>query len=205
MTRPAAGASLIGQRIAKLDAPEKAAGKTRYVHDIELPGQLHAAILRSSRVHARIVRIDTSAARALPGVHAVLTAADVPDQRPIGVAKDHLPLKSDRVRSLRDEVAAVAADSEAIALEALRLIEVEYEDLPVVADAEAALAPGSPLVHPPIPGAAAGAPVGLAGRADNIAMRFDYGHGDLARGEAESDVVVEDCFALHYVTHCCLG
>ena len=205
MTRPAAGASLIGQRIAKLDAPEKAAGKTRYVHDIELPGQLHAAILRSSRVHARIIRIDTSAARGLPGVHAVLTAADIPDQRPIGVAKDHLPLKSDRVRSLRDEVAAVAADSEAIALEALALIVVEYQDLPVVADAEAALAPGSPLVHPPIPGAAAGAPVGLAGRADNIAMRFDYGHGSLAQGEAESDVVVEDCFALHYVTHCCLG
>ncbi len=201
---PVAG-SLIGQRIAKMDAPEKASGRTRYVHDIELPGQLHAAILRSARVHARIVRIDTAAARALPGVHAVLTAADVPDQRPIGVAKDHLPLKRDRVRSERDEIAAVAADSEAIALAALRLIVVEYEDLPVVADAEAALAPGAPLVHPPIAGAATGAPVGLAGRADNIAMRFDYGHGDVAQGEAESAVVVEDVFELHYVTHCCLG
>ena len=202
--KPATG-SLIGQRIPKMDAPEKASGKTRYVHDIELPGQLHAAILRSSRVHARILRIDTTAARALPGVHCVLTAADVPDQRPIGVAKDHLPLKSDRVRSERDEITAVAADSEAIALAALRLIEVEYEDLPVVADAEAALAPGAPLVHPPIAGAAAGAPVGLAGKADNIAMRFDYAHGDVARGEAESAVVVEDVFELHYVTHCCLG
>jgi CO/xanthine dehydrogenase Mo-binding subunit len=205
LTKPARTGSLIGQRIPKMDAPEKASGKTRYVHDIELPGQLHAAILRSARVHARILRIDTAAARALPGVHCVLTAADVPDQRPIGVAKDHLPLKSGRVRSERDEIAAVAADSEAIALQALRLIEVEYEDLPVVADAEAALAPGAPLVHPPIEGAAVGAPVGLAGRSDNVAMRFDYGHGDVARGEAESDVVVEDCFELHYVTHCCLG
>ncbi len=205
LSRPSAAPSLIGQRIPKMDAPEKASGKTRYVHDIELPGQLHAAILRSSRVHARIVRIDTTAARALPGVHAVLTAADVPEQRPIGVAKDHLPLKRTLVRSLRDEIAAVAADSEAIARAALRLIEVEYEDLAVIADAEDALAPGAPLVHPPILGAPAGASVGLAGKADNIAMRFDYDHGDLKLGEAQSDVSVEDTFALHYVTHCCMG
>ena len=91
-------ASLIGQRIPKMDAPEKASGRTRYIDDITLPGQLYAAILRSERVHARILRIDVSRARALPGVHAVITAADVPDQRPIGVAKDHLPLKTDRVR-----------------------------------------------------------------------------------------------------------
>ncbi|MBE7418813.1 MAG: molybdopterin-dependent oxidoreductase [Ideonella sp.] len=201
----AAAGSLIGQRITKLDAPEKASGKTRYVHDIDLPGQLHAAILRSARVHARIVRIDTSKAKALPGVHAVITAADVPDQRPIGVAKDHLPLKLDRVRSSRDEIAAVAAESEALARRALELIEVEYADLPVLADAAAALAPGAPLIHPPIAGSKPGAPVGLAGKGDNLAMRFDYAHGDVARGEAESDVVVEDTFALHYVTHCCMG
>ncbi|MCL4700110.1 MAG: molybdopterin-dependent oxidoreductase, partial [Burkholderiaceae bacterium] len=186
-------------------APEKAAGKTRYVHDIHLPGQLHAAILRSAHVHAVIKRIDVSRARALPGVHAVLTADDLPDQRPIGVAKDHLPLKRGRVRSLRDEIAAVAAESEAIARAALALIEVDYEPLPVLADAAAALAPGAPLVHPPIEGAATGAPVGLAGKADNVAMRFDYAHGDVAAGEAASDIVVEDSFALHYVTHCCMG
>lgn len=201
---PAAG-SLIGQRITKLDAPEKAAGKTRYLHDIDVPGQLHGAILRSARVHARIVRIDTSRAKALPGVHAVLTAADVPDQRPIGVAKDHLPLKADRVRSVRDEIAAVAADTEVIARAALALIDVEYDDLPVLGDAQDALAPGAPLIHPPIEGARPGAPVGLAGKADNVAMRFDYAHGDVVRGEAESDVVVEDSFELHYVTHCCMG
>ena len=200
-----AAGSLIGQRIVKLDAAEKASGKTRYVHDIDLPGQLHAAILRSTRVHALIRRVDTSRARALPGVHAVLTAADVPDQRPIGVAKDHLPLKRDRVRSVRDEIAAVAAETEAIARAALALIEVEYEDLPVVADAEDALAPGAPLVHPPLAGAPAGAPVGIAGKADNVAMRFDYTHGDVAAAEAASDAVVEDSYALHYVTHCCMG
>lgn len=183
--------SLIGKRIAKMDAPEKVEGKTRYIHDINLSGQLHAKILRSARVHAIIKSIDVSAARALPGVHAVITAADVPDQRPIGVAKDHMPLKTDRVRSQRDEIAAVAAESEEIAEQALKLIKVEYEDLPVLADPEDAARPGAPAIH--------------ADKPDNVAMRFDYQHGDLAQGEAESDVVVEDTFKLHYVTHCCMG
>jgi xanthine dehydrogenase molybdenum-binding subunit len=204
--------TLIGKRIAKLDAPQKASGKTRYIDDVNLPGQLHAKILRSSRVHARIVRIDTAAARALPGVHVVLTAADVPDQRPIGVAKDHLPLKGERVRSIRDEIAAVAADTPEIAEAALKLIEVEYEDLPVLADAGEALRPGAVLIHPEPHGAdrshlhlKPGMPIAFAGKKDNVAMRFDYGHGDVAQGEAESDVVVEDTFRLHYVTHCCMG
>lgn len=204
--------SLIGKRIAKMDAPEKASGKTRYVHDINLPGQLHGKILRSSRVHALIRRIDTSRAKALPGVHVVITAADVPDQRPIGVSRDHLPLKTDRVRSQRDEIAAVAAESEEIAEQALRLIEVEYEDLPVVSDPAAALEPGATLIHPEPHGADGshlhlkqGMPIAFTGRKDNVAMRFDYAHGDVAQGEAESDVVIEDTFKLHYVTHCCMG
>ena len=184
--------SLIGERIAKLDAPDKASGKTRYLHDLNLPGQLHAKILRSSRVHARIVRIDTHRAKALPGVHAVLTAADVPYQRPLGIiAKDHMPLKGDKVRSLRDEIAAVAADSVEIAEAALALIDVEYADLPVVSDARAALAPGAPAVHDAHP--------------DNVTTTWDYAQGDVAQGEAESDVVIEDTFRLHYVTHCCMG
>jgi xanthine dehydrogenase molybdenum-binding subunit len=207
------GDSLIGKRIPKLDAPDKASGKTRYIHDLEVPGALHARILRSTQVHARIVSIDTSTAKALPGVHAVITAADVPWQRPIGVAKDHLPLKTDRVRSLRDEVAAVAADTEEIAEAALKLIRVQYEPLPVIATPDQALAPGAPLIHPEPHGAdasspqlkAAGAPVAFAGKPDNIAMTFEYAQGDVAKGEAESDFVVEDVFRLHYVTHCCMG
>jgi xanthine dehydrogenase molybdenum-binding subunit len=184
--------TLIGKRIAKLDAPDKASGKTRYIHDLDLPGQLHAKILRSARVHARIVRIDTRRAKELPGVHAVLTAADVPYQRPLGiVAKDHMPLKGDKVRSLRDEIAAVAADTVEIAEQALALIDVEYEDLPIVADPRAALAPGAPAVHAEHP--------------DNVTTTWDYAQGDVAQGEAESDVVIEDSFRLHYVTHCCMG
>jgi xanthine dehydrogenase molybdenum-binding subunit len=183
--------TLIGKRIPKMDAPEKASGKTRYIHDIDVPGQLWGKILRSSRVHARITRIDASKAKALPGVHVVITAADIPDQRPIGVNKDHPALKGDKVRCVRDEIAAVAADTEAIAEAAVRLIEVEYEDLPAIVDPEASLSPGAPVINEK--------------HADNVAMRFDYSHGDLTRGEAESDVVVEDSFKLHYVTHCCMG
>jgi CO/xanthine dehydrogenase Mo-binding subunit len=183
--------SLIGKRIVKMDAPEKIEGKTRYIHDINLSGQLHAKILRSARVHALIKSIDVSAARALPGVHAVITAADIPEQRPIGVAKDHHPLKGDRVRSQRDEIAAVAAETVEIAEQALKLIKVEYEDLPLLTDPRKSRSPGAPVLHESHP--------------DNIAMRFDYSHGDVVQGEAESDAVVEDTFELHYVTHCCMG
>ena len=204
--------SLIGRRIAKLDAPEKASGQTRYIHDLDLPGQLHAKILRSKRVHARIRRIDTSRARALPGVHAVVTAADVPWQRPLGVGKDQLPLKGDKVRSLRDEIAAVAAETEAIATEALALIDVEYDDLPILTDPARALEPGAPVIHgeklpPPAPHDALkpGDPGDADAHRHNVAMTFDYAQGDVATGEAESDVVVDGWFRLHYVTHCCMG
>lgn len=206
--KTASHGSLIGKRIPKKDAPEKASGKTRYVHDIDLPGQLHAKILRSSQVHARIKSIDTSAAKALPGVHAVITASDLPWQRPIGVAKDHLPLKHDKVRSPRDEIAAVAAESEAIAEAALKLIKVAYEPLPIVATAEEALQPDAPLLHGDdllAPGPDGKPLVVHKGSPDNVAMVMQYGQGDIAAGEAQSDVVVEDVFKLHYVTHCCMG
>ena len=200
--------SLIGKRIPKKDAPEKASGKTRYIHDINLSGQLHAKILRSAHVHAKIKSIDTRAARAMPGVHAVITAANIVDQRPIGVTKDHLPLKRDRVRSLRDEIAAVAAETEEIAEQALRLIYVDYEPLPIVASAEDAMKPGAPLLHGEdlvVPGPDGRPLVAHKASLDNTAMVFSYDQGDLATGEAEADAVVEDVFQLHYVTHCCMG
>jgi len=182
--------TLIGKPIPKLDAPKKVTGEARYVQDIELPGMLFAKILRSSRVHARIVRIDTSAAKKLAGVHAVLVAADTPGV-PLGHGKDNPPLKGDKVRSLRDEIAAVAAESVEIAEEALRSIDVEYEDLPAVFDPNAALLDDAPVIHEKHP--------------DNIPFTYEYGQGDVARGEEESDVVLEDRFSLHFVTHCCMG
>src|ERR1035437_3702933 len=196
--KPVVGGTLIGERIPKLDAPDKASGKTRYLHDLDAAGTLHAKILRSTQVHARIVSIDTSAAKALPGVHTVITAADVPWQRPIGVANDHLPLKRDHVRSPRDEIAEAA----------LKLIKVEYQRLPVVANADDALKPGAPVLHDEdLTWTAPNGKTEVLHKrsADNIAMTFDYSQGDVAQGEAESDDVVEDVFQLHYVTHCCMG
>ena len=182
--------TLIGKPIPKLDAPEKVTGEAQYIQDIELPRMLHGKILRTDRVHARIVRIDTSAARALRGVHAVITAEDTPGV-PLGHGRDNLPLKGDRVRCIRDEIAAVAAESEEIAAEAVRLIKVEYEDLPAVFSPREALKDGAPVIHEAHP--------------NNIPFTFDYSHGDIATGEGEADVVIEDTFHLHFVTHCCMG
>lgn len=180
----------IGKPVPKLDAPQKAAGEARYIQDLQIPGMLHAAIRRTDRVHARITLIDTSRAKALPGVRAVITAADI-DNRPFGHGRDNTPLKGDRVRCIRDEIAAVAADSEEIARQAARLIHVEYEDLPTIFAPEDALAPGAPVIHEACP--------------DNRRFNYHYEHGDLKAGEAASDVLVEDTFHLHFVTHCCLS
>ncbi len=184
---------LIGARVPKLDAPGKAAGETRYLSDLVVPGMLHGRILRTDRVHARIVSIDTRAAKRIPGVHAVLTAADIANV-PFGHGKDNTPLKGDRVRCVRDEIAAVAAESEEIAKEACRAIHVEYEDLPAVFDPEAALRPEAPPLHEP-----------REGRTSNLAFTYDYNHGDVADGEAQSAHVVESEFELQFMTHCCMG
>ncbi|MBI2894862.1 MAG: molybdopterin-dependent oxidoreductase [Deltaproteobacteria bacterium] len=151
---------------------------------------LHGAIRRSDRVHARILSIDVSAARALPGVRAVITANDI-ENRPFGHGRDNTPLKGDRVLCSRDEIAAVAADTEAIAREACRLIRVEYEDLAAVFSPEEALAPGAPVLYSHVP--------------DNQPFHYDYAHGDLEAAVAESDEIVSDTYRLHYVTHCCMG
>ncbi len=180
----------IGARVPKLDAGEKVAGNTCYLEDLTLPGMLHGKILRSSRVHARITDIDTSAALRVPGVHAVLTGRDVAPV-PFGHGKDNVALKRDRVRCIRDEIAAVAAETEEAALEACRAIRVTFEDLPSVFDPQAALEPGAPLVHEDRPG--------------NVAFRYEYGHGDADAGRAASAHVVEGGFELPFVTHCCLG
>jgi xanthine dehydrogenase molybdenum-binding subunit len=182
--------SIIGGSYPKLDAPEKAAGRALYIHDLVRPRMLYGAIRRTDRVHARILGVHTEKAKALPGVRAVITAADI-ENVPFGHGGDNTPLKGDRVRCIRDEIAAVAADTMDIAREACRLIEVEYEDLPAVFDAKEAMKPGAPVIHDH--------------KEDNIPFTYEYAHGDVAAGEKESDVVLEETYNLHYVTHCCLG
>jgi xanthine dehydrogenase molybdenum-binding subunit len=140
------GARVIGTSVPKRDGADKVTGRTRFLHDLELPRLAHGKILRARHPHARLVRIDTRRAARLPGVLAVITGADV-EQKPFGFAKDHLALKAGKVRCVRDEIAAVAAETAAIAEEALALIDVEYDELPAVFDPEAAVRPGAPLVH----------------------------------------------------------
>ncbi len=186
------GFSFVGKRVPKLDAPAKATGQVVYGHDMKLPRMLYGKILRSEHAHARILAVDTSKARALPGVRAVMTAEDIPEVK-IGWARDNPVLKSGKVCSMRDEVAAVAAVDEDTAREALELIKVEYEELPGVFDPEEAMKPGAPLLHAEAP--------------NNIQekMRQAYHHGDVRKGFDESDVVIEDRFRMPFVTHCCMG
>jgi xanthine dehydrogenase molybdenum-binding subunit len=181
--------TLIGQRVKKPDAADKAAGKTQYINDMVLPQMLIGKVLFAGRPHARIVRIDTVAAQRLPGVHAVLTGKDVAGLK-FGFVRDNVALK-DKVRCEHDEIAAVAAETEEIASRALELIEVEYEDLPGVFTPEAGAMEGAPQIHENFPG--------------NRSLHFEFKHGDLAAAEAASDVVVDSVFRPHRVTHCCMG
>jgi xanthine dehydrogenase molybdenum-binding subunit len=181
--------TLIGQRVKKPDAADKATGKTRYINDMVLPQMLTAKVLFAGRPHARIVRIDTAAAQALPGVHAVLTGKDVAGLK-FGFVRDNVALK-DKVRCEHDEIAAVAAETEEIAARALELIEVEFEDLPGVFTPEAGAREGAPLIHDNFPG--------------NKSLAFEFKHGDLAAAESASDVIVDSVFRPHHVTHCCMG
>src|SRR4030095_3944456 len=151
VARAAVNFSVIGKNTPKRDGVEKVTGHTQFLHDLTLPRLAHGAILRTQYPHARILRIDTSAAEALPGVVAVITADGV-EQHPVGFAKDYLGLQGcaaagGKVRWIRDEIAAVAALTEEIAQEAVRHIRVEYEELPAVFDPDSALRPDSPLIH----------------------------------------------------------
>lgn len=174
---------VVGRRLPKLDAPQKVSGKTAYADDLRMSGLLVGAILRSPHPHARIVSIDIAEAEALPGVHAVIHAGNV-QQRNYGYNHDNIPLKREKVRFIGDEVAAVAAIDERTARKALELIRVEYEPLPAVFDPFEALEASSPPIHDE-----------LENVEGNVAMRWDWDHGDLAAAEARAAVVVEGMYS----------
>ncbi|MBX2997366.1 MAG: xanthine dehydrogenase family protein molybdopterin-binding subunit [Caldilineaceae bacterium] len=173
----------VGKRHSRVDGPEKVTGRARYSYDIRLPGQLYAKVLRSPHPHARITRIDTSKAERLNGVHAVLSSANVSDE--ITFYEEESPLFSKTVRFVGDEVAAVAAASEEIAEDALRLIEVEYEPLPFVVEMEKALAPGAPHIH----------------AEGNRAAEKKSERGNVERGFAEADVIVDEVYVTEVSLH----
>ncbi len=186
--------TIVGTRARRLDGEDKVTGRARYASDYYPPGVLYGKIVRSERASARIVRIDTSAAEALPGVEAVITGD-------IGgffgeVVKDQRPFATGRVRHIGEPVAAVAAESEAVAELAARLIEIEYEDLPAVFDPIAALAPDAPRVHDDLTVYAA--PPQLI-RWGNVAAQVFLERGDVASAFSQADRVIEGTYAAHSV------
>ena len=171
---------ILNSRAPKVDAADKVTGRALYTDDMRLPGMLRGAILHSPVAHARIARLDVTRARALPGVAAVITAADV-DAIKYGVSParyDETMFAVDKVRYVGDEVAAVAAEDMATALQALSLIEVEYEELPAVLDGPTAMDEGTVQLHDEY--------------RDNVCAQVHQHFGDVDAARAEADVIRTD-------------
>ena len=143
--------TVLGTSIPRQGGVERVIGAGIYGIDLALKDELHGGILRSQYAHAKIVSIDTSEAKKVPGVHAVVTAADAPDVRYGRTYIDRYMLAKNKVRYMGDPVAAVAADSPAIVKQALKKIKVVYEPLPVVIDQEEAMKPDAPTLHDDMP------------------------------------------------------
>ncbi len=191
--------SAVGQSVTRGEGPDKVTGQARYTADVLLPGMLWGKVLRSPFPHARIVSIDTSKAKALPGVHAVVTGQDIPDRRVGRRLKDFPVLARDRVVFVGEKVAAVAAETPDIAEEALLLIDVEYEDLTAVFDPFEAMQPDAPVLHPDL-----ASYIGLPAPASTIAENNVFAHnvwskGDIEQGFAEADLVFEHTFTTQMV------
>jgi 4-hydroxybenzoyl-CoA reductase subunit alpha len=184
------GFRVVGKENRKVDSLSKATGEAIYTDDIQLPGMLHAKMLRSPHPHARILSVDTSKAEALPGVVGVLVGAELPIR--YGVipwTPDETALAVDKVRFIGDEVAAVAAVDEDTANEALDLIEVEYEVLTAILEPEQALVTPEPPIHED------------RKRRDNISKHVELEFGDVAGQVESADVVIEDDYTFHSTTH----
>jgi CO/xanthine dehydrogenase Mo-binding subunit len=199
----------VGISIPRPDGPEKVTGRVQYVADIQAKGLLHAKLLRSPHAHAKIVSIDTSAAKALPGVRAVLTAKDIPHLKKKAPTRAHAVLAIDRVVFMGQPVAAVAADEPSIAEEALDLIKVEYQVLAASIDPLKAMLPGAPpvadagteadtseaLAHSAVAIAKSDTPA----KAVNISQQARLQRGDPAQGFAQSDHILEKTYRVPMV------
>jgi CO/xanthine dehydrogenase Mo-binding subunit len=199
----------IGKTFRRLDYETKVTGKAQYLADMQVPGMCHGKILRSPVPHARIKMIDTAKALKVPGVLAVITRDDILHSGGIEpyygpVFKDQTIVAVEKVRHVGDPVAAVAALDADAAEEALRLIDVEYEELPAILDVYQALKPGAILVHESVR-------IPESGFADlaelkpiegtNICTHFKLNRGDIQKGFAESDHIFEDTFTLPATQH----
>src|SRR5918999_5100367 len=198
----------IGHPTSRVEGQEKVTGITQYTADVALPGTLWGRALRSPLSHARIIRIDASRAQQVPGVHAVLTGADVRGIRYGRRLYDVPVLAEDRVRFVGERVAAVAAEDRDAAEEALLLIDVEYEPLPAVFDPLEALNQDAPLLHPEV-NSYFGLPKPLE-KPSNAFVWDTWGKGNVDEGFAQADLVIENTFTVprqhqaYLETHSCL-
>jgi CO/xanthine dehydrogenase Mo-binding subunit len=200
-----------------LDAVQRVTGQVGYTIDMELPGMLHAKLLRSVSPHARITRIDASRARSLPGVAAVVTGEDLAGRSDVfpwfgPIFRDQPIVAIDKVRFVGEPVAAVAAVDLDTAQEALSLIDVEYEELPTVFTLDEALAEDAPVLHEGPPRLGQTFPdVIVNPEGGNVCNHFKLRKGDVDAGFAEADHVFEDVFtspAVQHVpleTHACIA
>ena len=185
----------VGKPLARLDAPGKSHGKTRYAGDYVMPDMLHARVLRSPEASARLTRIDPSKARALAGVACVLTHQELPDRlAPTDIPgqtgrkrldTDQQILVRERVRYHGEPLALVAADTAAIAEKALDLIEWDLEPLPGVYSVEGALESGAPIVQ----------------GTDNIVSTYKVRKGDVEAGFASADTIIENTYRTQFIEH----
>jgi CO/xanthine dehydrogenase Mo-binding subunit len=197
--------SVVGRRLPKVNSFSTVTGRGEYTVDLTAPGMLHARVLRSPHVHARIVKLDVSRARAFPGVAAVVTAEDV-NANVLGPSVKHRPLLATGVvRCFGEPVAAVAAVDEATAAKAVELIDVEYDPLPAVFDVRAATAPGAPLVHPDKSGyfRLPALSQWFVPEPGNVSHRVRIVHGDVDAALASAPKVYKASFATQAVSHVC--
>jgi nicotinate dehydrogenase large molybdopterin subunit len=178
----------IGKNVRRIDAPSKVSGRLKYAGDMTMPGMLHVQVLRSPHAHARILSIDTSPAEAMTGVEAVITSADVPGEDGFGVFVNDQPVMArGKVRYVGEAVAAVAAEDPLIARRALAAIRVSYEALPAVFDPDEAIRPGAPVLHDYAP--------------DNVTTHIPIRVGNVEKGFAESDLVMEEIYSTQPIEH----
>jgi CO/xanthine dehydrogenase Mo-binding subunit len=191
----------IGKPYKNVDSWKKVVGAAEYTADIKLPEMLYGKILRSKYPHARILNVDTSRAKKLIGVKAVVTGKDVPQCLFGTVIKDKPALAFEKVRYLGDEVAGVVAVDRDTAEEALDLIDVEYEELPAIFDPLEAMKPDAILIHEKINEYEC-VPIVFIEKNTNIHGRFKLRKGDVDRAFKDADLVVEDTFSVQPIQHC---
>lgn len=178
----------ISNRAVLRSALPKATGEATYTSDFRLPGCLYGRVVRSPQAHARILNVDLSAAKAVRGVRAVVTAKDVPGLNRLGKTRFDQPILADeKARCYLDALALIAAEDEEAALEAEGKIKLDLEPLPAVFSIEEATAPGAPLVHSDRPG--------------NLLLEIHLYKGDVEQGFREADLVIEDNYQTPAIEH----